>query len=233
MEKIENYINQVHELRNTEVFAGFSDLEFEELQSNLYMRHYKKGQILFDEGDQRERIYFLKKGLVRLERYDASATFSYFDYVKTERLFPYGGMFTDKEYHYSAYAVTDIDLYYIPMQVFEKVVLQNKEQMIYICTRLSKLLLNHEVRLQNCVTSSATDRVIQTIGILMDKLGEPITPELIEIPYPITLKELASLSGTTRETVGHTMKKLKEEQKIEYHHKIFVFLDSDYFKDHL
>ncbi|MGY3777283.1 Crp/Fnr family transcriptional regulator [Isobaculum melis] len=232
MEKVRRDPTYLQKLRREELFVGFTDEEFDIIQSNLFMRHYKKGQILFDEGDRRDRVYFLRKGLVRLERYDESATFSYFDYVKKHTLFPYGGMFHDEDYHYSAYAVTDIEVYYIPMQLFEETVKNNQEQLIYVFHKLSKILENHEVRLQRCLTSSATERIEQALAILMKDLGEAIAPHIVEIPYPITLKELATMSGTTRETVGHTIKKLKQEKKIEYEHKMFVFSDIHYFKAH-
>ena len=74
-------------LRYQPDFEHFSDEEFQQIKEHTVLRSYKKGQILFDDGDPRQRLYILTKGLVRLERYDESATYYYYDYVNTNNLF--------------------------------------------------------------------------------------------------------------------------------------------------
>ena len=75
-------------LRYQPDFMHFTDEEFQLIKEHTVLRSYKKGQILFDEGDERQRFYILTKGLVRLERYDESATYYYYDYVNANTLFP-------------------------------------------------------------------------------------------------------------------------------------------------
>jgi len=51
----------------------FSDLEPEELKevSNIYIpRKYKKGQIIFFEGDPGEAVYFVKEGKIKIYKSD-------------------------------------------------------------------------------------------------------------------------------------------------------------------
>lgn len=214
-----------NKLRYFPAFENFTDEEFQHLADNFYERSYKRGQILFNEGDPRTRVYFVLEGIVRLERYDANAAFSYFDYVKRRTLFPYGGMFKDPEYHYSAQALSDISVFYIPTEVFEANCIDNPKQLIFMYKKMSKILMEHEVRIQNCIASSANDRVIQTLEYLRSNLAIADDSAGHEvIPYPITLNELAINSGTTRETAGHVIKKMKSEKKIRYENKIFVFL---------
>ena len=43
------------------------------------------------------------------------------------------------------------------------------------------------------------------------------------------MKELAKLGATTRETVNQVLKKLTEENIIQYKRKKLVFLDKEYF----
>lgn len=218
---------QFKKLRYFPVFEHFTDEEFQDLFNNFYERSYKKGQILFSEGDIRNRVYFLVDGLVRLERYDESATFNYFDYVKKMTLFPYGGMFSDKEYHYSAQALSDIRVFYLPVEVFERNCLHNPKQLLFMYRKLSKILMEHELRIQTCIASSAYDRVYQTLEYLKNSLSIQNSQGDQVIPYPITLAEIAINSGTTRETAGHIIKELKAQRIIAYDNKIFVFFKKD------
>lgn len=224
--------NQLYELRFKPVFSNFTDSEFNCLKEHLCLRSYKKGQVLFDEGDKREKLFYLKKGLVRIERYDKSASFLYIDYNNPDTLFPYGGMFSDDAYHYSAYAATDIELYYLPTAIFEKQAMYNPEQLLFLYKRISVILKLQEKRIQYLAVSSATSRIINTLLYLMENLGRHISPKVIEISFPITINEIADISGCSRETVGSVIKQLKEDQQLEYERKQFTFLHPSYFKSY-
>ena len=61
----------------------FSDLEPEELKevSNIYIqRKYKKGQIIFFEGDPGEAVYFVKEGKIKIYKSDPKAASTYSTY---------------------------------------------------------------------------------------------------------------------------------------------------------
>ena len=49
------------------------------------------------------------------------------------------------------------------------------------------------------------------------------------LPFPMSMKELAKLGATTRETVNQVLKKLREEGVIDYEHKKLTFKNKDYF----
>lgn len=160
-------------LRYQPDFEHFSDEEFQQIKEHTVLRSYKKGQILFDDGDSRQRLYILTKGLVRLERYDESATYYYYDYVTTNNLFPMSGMFGEETYTYTAQAMTDIETFYLPVSYYEKLARKNPEQLIYMIQKISKVVEIHELRIQIGLTSSAFDRVKQNLFILKEELGVP------------------------------------------------------------
>ncbi|SFH52290.1 Crp/Fnr family transcriptional regulator [Pisciglobus halotolerans] len=218
------------ELRNKRVFADFTAEEFRRLKKSMRLRKYKKGQVLFDEGDKRDKVFYLIDGLVKLERYDQSAVYMYTSYVKKDKLFPYGELFSDDVYHYSAYALTDIELYYFSAELFEELLANNAKQLLYFYKRLSTILKEHEERIQFLVVSSGSSRVIKSLSLLMDELGEPENNAEIKVPYPITICEVATISGCSRETVGNKIRQLKEMGKLDHQHKLFTFKDIAFFR---
>ena len=140
-------------------------------------------------------------------------------------VFPYGGMFFDERYHYTASAATNVEYFSIPMDLFEDYSKKNVDQLLFITKRLSQILEFQELRLRNVVSASATDRVTQSLSILcMDLCKEQDT-----LPFPMSMKELAKLGATTRETVNQVLKKLREEGVIDYEHKKLTFKNKDYF----
>lgn len=216
-------------LREYPEFAALTESEYLEIENNLYSRTYKKGQILFDPGDERSRIFFLTKGLIKFEKMDASGNFFYIDFAKEKTLFPYIGFFEDDSYHFSAMAMTDIELFYLPTKRFEEIIQANNQQLIFYMKQLSAQLKKYELKIQGCVTSSAFQRVKNTITILMDELGEKTYDGQVTIPYAIQMNDLSRSSGTTRETASLAIKKMVTERKIHYIHKKLTICDVSYF----
>lgn len=223
----------IEEFLNDPLLARLTPDEKQSLKEHLFFRSYEKGQILFDEGDARSRVYFLCNGLIRLENTDQTASFSYIDYVSPHKFFPYGGLFSDKVYRYSAFAITAIKVIYIPTLFFEELIKGNKDTLVDMYTHLSDVLSYHELRIRNTTTSSASDRVLQALAIWGKDIGVRQADGTVKIPYKLTITELGLMSGTTRETAGAMIKELKESGHLEYSGKILHFIDPDYFSVYL
>ena len=220
-------INKEHYqfIRQHPAFENLPVESFDKLAIEIQFHKVPKGQIIFFAGDRRDRLFLLYDGYARIEQYDATDTFSYTDYIKKGNVFPYGGMFFDERYHYTASAVTQIEYFSIPMDLFENFSKKNVHQLLFITQKLSKILEFQELRLRNVVAASATDRVVQSLSILCMDLCR--TENVL--PFPISMKELAKLGATTRETVNQVLKKLREEKLIKYEHKKLTFIEKEYF----
>ncbi|WP_020061665.1 Crp/Fnr family transcriptional regulator [Bacillus sp. 123MFChir2] len=222
--------NIVEDLKQFELFANLSNKKLESLAQFVYWRTYKKGQFLFLEGDSRDRIYFMLDGFVKLERVNQSGNLLYEDYIKRFSIFPYCGMFTDASYNYTAVAMTDVDVYYIPTAIFEDMVKSNQKQLMYIVQELSSILKINEKRVQNITIPNAQDRVIQTLGYLMNDLGEEAGKEIL-ISCPLTTIEISKISGTSRETVSGVLKQLKNDCIVTILDKKITIHDPTYFEE--
>lgn len=219
----------VEDLRQIDVFEKCASRELDALLPHVYHRTYRKGQVLFMEGDPRERVYFLMDGYVKLERLNEAATSQYTDYLKPKQLFPYSGMFSTTSYRHSAEALTDITVIYMPADRFEQLVSRNATMLLHIIGQMNRILDLHERRLQEITTSSATDRVLHTIHYLMEDLGER-EADSIRIRCPFTTIELSRLSGTSRETVSSILSRLRKEEILQVDARQLVTEHPEYFE---
>ncbi|WP_348922764.1 Crp/Fnr family transcriptional regulator [Enterococcus rotai] len=222
-------IQENQALKGCHYFSLLNEAEATVIQENSYCRAYKKGQVLFDAGDERNRMFILKKGLVKFEKIDQSGTLFYLNFVKDKAVFPLTGLFTDENYHFSAIAMTDIEVCYISRKIFEKVIQGNNQQLLFYFNQISLTLKKHVLKIESCVTSSASQRVKNTLAILMHDLGEKNYFNQVVIPYPILMNDISHSSGTTRETASLVIKKLVKKKKIQYLHKELIFFDPAYF----
>ncbi|MFD1463475.1 Crp/Fnr family transcriptional regulator, partial [Paenibacillus farraposensis] len=217
-------------LKQFNLFADLLEKKLKTLREFVYWRTYKKGQFLFLEGDLRERIYLMLDGFVKLERVNQSGNLLYEDYVKQYSIFPYGGMFTDQRYNYSAEALTDVDVYYIPTVIFEDMLKANPKQLLSVVQQFSLILKLHEHRIQYITIPNAQDRVIQSLNYLRQDLGEQNGEEIV-ISCPLTTIGISKISGTSRETVSGVLNQLKKDHIITVSGKKIIIHDPTYFEE--
>ena len=211
-------------VRSHPAFSALPVELFDKLAVEIHARDIQKGQILFYAGDKRDRIFLLSKALLALSNSIRLINFPIW-IISRRGPVPYGGMFQDERYHYTASAVTDLRCFVIPVNLYELSAQESKEQLLFITRKLSSILEFQELRLRNVVTASASERVVQSLAILCkdyESLGN-------QLPFPISMKEMAKLAATTRETVNQVLKKLIDSHKIQYERKQLTFLDTDYF----
>lgn len=215
-----------------EDFRYLSDQDIQKLQEIGIAHSYKKGQVLYDFGDNRLCVYFLVSGVVKFERIDETGTFNYLSFKKAKCLLSYMDLFLNDQYFVSAIAHTDIEVISIPTKLFEEIISNNTQQLIFSLKQQSLLLRTQILKVQKGILNNTNYRVTTTLAIIYKDLGEKQYPQgYVTVPCPITVNDIAKASGTTRETTSTVIKKLVTAKKIEYSRKYITFLDSKFFND--
>ncbi|WP_050614386.1 Crp/Fnr family transcriptional regulator [Bacillus testis] len=219
----------VDRIKDDEYFSDIAYDQLETLSSYCYERTYKKGQILFMEGDPCERFYYVLDGYVRLQREDVCEMNSFYCYIKKKTFFPYVNLFRKGAYQHTAVAVTDVTILYISVNQFMNLLKKNNNMLIKIIEHMEDMIDIREKRLQYILQQNAQMRVVSTIGYLTMQLGEKQQGHIV-IDCPITITDIAKISGTSRETASSVMKRLRNQKivAISSDRKIHV-LRPDYF----
>lgn len=219
----------LQDLKQFDLFSQLADKTIQKYLPYFYYREYKKNQYLFMEGDPRDRIYFLLDGYVMYEKCSEEGSKIYIEFLKNHEMLPYSGLFADSYYQHNAIAVTDIRVLFIQTHILESFLKTNPRQLINIISKLSAIINLHEKRVQQVVIPSAHDRVLQSLQLLIDDLGEKDGEEIV-IPCPLTASNISRLSGTTRETVSVLINQLKRENVISVDSKRIRVHSPDYIK---
>ena len=209
-------------------FKKFSAEAIAQIKNMSIIRQYDKGQMLFYEQDPKNYYYFVLNGLIKLESRSYNGESIYADFITTNDFFPYGEVFGDDVYAASAEAETTAMMLMLPVDEFEAIVRSSPDVLLEMYKELSQVLLYHEKRVQAVTISSATERVEQMLALWTLDMGHMKDQHVI-IPYPLTIIQLAEVAGTTRETAGKVIKRLTEEERINYGRKQIEILDADYF----
>ncbi|MCY9806412.1 Crp/Fnr family transcriptional regulator [Lentilactobacillus senioris] len=220
----QKYPEYLLKLRTQQEFEQLSEEEFTDLTADVKFRLYPKGQILFDQDDQRNHFYYLLNGIVRVERFDVNGDANFYEYISMNHGFPYRGLFVADTYAYSVRSMTEILVADLPMGKFEAKIKSNLAMMQNIVIKMEAIISQDEDHLQHMITSSASERVAYSILLMGVKLGTLDENEHLKIDYPVNINELAEVSATTRETASKVVSKLQRNGYLTYSHKRFTFL---------
>lgn len=220
--------NLIDYFKNIDVLSSLSSQDLQRIEKHLYFRKYKKGQMLFLQGDPRERIYVIIQGYVRLEKTNANGTTQFDAFLKPLTFFPNTGLFSEDYYSFSVETITSVEVLYIPTFYFEELIRKNKRLLIQLVKNLSKQQESLELRVRSMTNGQASNRIVQVIGYLARELGIPNENDIL-IPCPITVTDIARFTGTSRETVSTVLNHLKKSGKLKHIHRQLVILDIAYF----
>lgn len=222
----EIYMDQLSDIH---FFKQFSAEDIALIKDASLIRQYSKGQVIFYEGDPKAYHFFILQGLMKLEKLSYDGEHNYIDFVTKNSFLSYNELFDSDIHRYNGIAEINSTLLMMPKQTFEDIVSKDLNLMMMMYRNQSEVLTYQEMRIQLTSVSSATERVELMLALWMIDLGI-VHEDIIVIPYPLTMIQLAEVAGTTRETTGKVVKWLTDAKKIEYSRKKIEIFDVDYFQ---
>jgi CRP-like cAMP-binding protein/CheY-like chemotaxis protein len=189
---------------------GLDDLK--KLSEEHDVHHYKKKEIIYDEGNYPKGIYFINKGKVKTYRTHELGKELITGLYKEGDFFGYLALLEDEKYADSATALDDSEIYLVPKEDFFSLIYKNAEVSRKFIRMLSDNLQEKEEQLLNLAYNSVRKRVADALVTLHSRYKKdgdgPFTMN-------ITREDLANLAGTATETTIRTLSDFKDEGMIE------------------
>lgn len=125
-------------------------------------------------------------------------------------MFPHVGFFRKGEYPAYAEALEQSTLIAIPISKFESVLIENPELCIKVFKVLGEKIVDLQNRLEEQILNNTYEQIIKLLIRLAQKYGKEQEDGTILLKSEFTNKDLASMIGTTRETISRTLTKMKK-----------------------
>lgn len=202
-----------HEISDTVKFLT-EERALEEFVEGRHLNHYKKKQIIFSEGNHPVRVYYIKKGRVKMYKTNPDGKELIVKIISNGEFFGYTSILENTVYREDAQALEDSDIAAIPRQEFEDLLHLHPE----IARRFTRLLA-HDL----------TEKEEQLIGLAYNSLRRKVADALLHLQkqfaatddHPAGIKlsreNLAAIAGTATESLIRTLTDFKEEKLIEIH----------------
>lgn len=180
--------------------------------------HYKKGHTIIHPEDNVGHIYFIEKGYVRFYSISEDGKEFTFLIYKPGYIFPIIYTFLGNKTKYYFEALTPVVLRRSPKETFNKLIAE-KPELLYPVTK--ELIVRYDEmleRLEDMAFDNAESKVKSILHLLGVQFGRKEGKKTV-FKFPLIHKDIASMTGMTRETVSIEMKKLEQRKLIQYKKK--------------
>ena len=210
----------------------FKDLSHEELMdvSKLAkVRNYKKNMIIFLEGEPGEAIYFIISGKVKIYMMTEDGREQILHILQQGNVFAEVVLIDRGVYPASAEVIESGQIGMLMNDDLENYLKTNPDFTLKVLRLVSKRLRLAQIQVRDLALKDTYGRLASMLLMLAKDHGEEI-PEGIKIDLPLGRQELASLIGTTRETVTRILGDFKKGKCIELDKQIITIINEEKLK---
>lgn len=215
-----NYISQVP------LFEGLDEEQQRSLRAKMGQTTLRRGEVLFEEGDQGNRLYIITEGKVKLGhtsldgRENLLAVLGPGEIIGELTLFDPGPRST------TATAVSPVTLLHLDHADLVGILDTNPTMGKHMLRALARRLRRTNESLADLVFSDVPGRVAKALLDLADRFGTP-TDDGVHVPHDLTQEELAQLVGASRETVNKSLADFVSRGWIQLEGRAVTLLDLD------
>lgn len=188
------------------------------LSENREVRHYRKKDFVFQEGETPRWLFVLEKGAVKVSKTNDDGRELIVRIASPGEFIGYMALLRESQYPENAVALEDSVLRLVPREDFFSLVFGNRD----VNARFIKLLANHVVEQEEQLISLAYNSVRRRVATTIAHLHEQGFKEI-----HMLREDLAAMAGTAKETVIRTLTDFKSEGLIDIHEGVITILKPD------
>lgn len=182
------------------------------IDANRKTIRFKKGEMIFKEGDKVKGIYFIYKGIVKVHKQWGDEKELIVRIAKDGDIVGHRGLGSNTYYPISGTALETTTVCFIDLDFFQSTLKVNQSFLYQLMLFFADELQESERKMRNLAHMPVKGRISQALLTLQAKFG--ITDEGF-IDLSLSRQDLASFVGATYETVFRNINELIEETIIE------------------
>ncbi len=202
------------------LFKEMSEKGLRILSEHTSENHYKKGDIIFNEGEIGNNLHIIVSGKVKILKLDKNGKEKNLAILKGKDSFGEMALLTKELRSATVQALTDVITLSIDANAFEDLIKKEPSIPLNIIKTLSERLAKSDRQIKNLAFGNAKEKIISVLyDIIEDNKAE------------VSHQELANLAGLTRETATRTLNRLKKEGIIDIKRKKIIIKDLEKIKE--
>lgn len=205
------------------VLKELDQFELHQVDTHKVCSHFKKGEVIFREGNRANGLYCISSGKVKIFKTGIEGRDQIVRLAKTGDIIGYRALLSGEPYFASASALEDTAVCMIPASDFHKYTDANPAFSKGLIQKLTQDLKVSEERMMSMAQKSVRERLAATLLLLMQTFGT-VGPDKV-LNVDLSREDIASLIGTATETVIRLLSDFKTEQIIATRGKKILILN--------
>ncbi len=207
------------------VFCNLEGPALEEFNRNKTTNHYKKGQVIFYEGNQAFGVYCILSGRVKLYKTGVDGRQQIVRIAGPGDLLGYRSLFAGEPYHATAESLEEAVICFVDNNTFFPMLAANPKLTVSILKKLSKELRVAEDLATSIAQRSVRERMAELLLMLKQTYGKP-TKRGIQIDLELSREEMAEMIGITQETAIRLLSEFKKDGMIDVRERAITILNT-------
>lgn len=174
-------------------------------------RYYKKGDVIFDEGESLHGVYCVRSGVCKLTKLSANGKDHTVKLLGKGEILGQRSVISDERTNLSAVALNDIELCFVPKDQIITPLHKNNNFSYDVLQHMAKDLRSAEDDLINMAQKSVKQRMSETLIYIHDVFGTDTSGALNII---LSREDYASIVGTATESAIRILSQFKKERLI-------------------
>jgi len=212
-------MERVKFLSRIDLFQGMNTEELERIEPVTPIHLYKKGTIVVSPHSEQKALYLVKSGKVRLYKLTDGGRELTIDILGVGNIFGEVGSFTTGTQNIYAVTLEESHICTIDHVKFKRIIREKPDLALRFIEMVSVRLKEVEELLEHMAYASVRKRLLFLLYKLSEKFqadlplleGDAPEREWTRLDVELTHQELASLTGSTRETITEILNALAAE----------------------
>lgn len=187
---------------------------------------FKKGELIFEQGNHSNYIYLLNKGIVKCHKIDESGKELTTALYKEDDLFGYASLLQNIPYQESATAIENCELMAVPKEELKEVLNKNHRVNFDLINLLSDNISEIKDQLLQMAYGSVRKKTAATILQFAEKMNKKNNESI-----KISRSDLASVAGIATESLIRTLSALNKEGLIDIEGRNIKIIDLESLKN--
>ena len=179
------------------------------LRENTRTRRYRKGDIIYREGDIPHYMICIISGCVKIYRDGIGGRSQIIRFIKPTENFGYCAAFAQDAYSTSAAAIETTEAYLVPVSVMKQIVQANNKLAIHFVHALAKDLCTDDMRIVSLTQKHIRGRLAESLLVLRNNYGFDTDGHTINCR--LSREDLANFSNMTTANAIRTLSSFASE----------------------
>ena len=213
------------------IFSILEEPQLKEITDKITRKTYKKGEVIFFEGDISDKLYVINHGKVKVYKYTKDGKEQILYITSDGDFLGDLSLLKKDEFKFNAEALEDVSMCQLTKDDFDNIVRENPEISLKILEVLYERIYKLENLIQNLSTKDIETRISGLLLGFIKDFGEPEN-NTIKLELPLTREDMANYIGVTRETISRKLNSMQEEGILELiGNKTIVIKDLEYLEE--